>query len=156
MLSRSTNLGIARTAPPCTSGSANDRRHTRVIAMLRQDIGTSRKFQCMHWNVLPIFRRQIPSAIYRRTAPSSRQIFGDVHQGLKYPRHIGDIRRCSCKHRRCIFDIIISPMVSWSIADARRCSRAARLSMGGATAMLLWALEIFLSDWSPMITWALW
>ena len=43
MLSRCTHLGIARAAPPCTSGSANDRRRTRVIAMHRQGIGTSRK-----------------------------------------------------------------------------------------------------------------
>ena len=47
MLSRCTNLGIARAAPPCTSGSANDRRRTRVIAMLHQGIETSRKIS-MH------------------------------------------------------------------------------------------------------------
>ena len=50
MLSRCTNLSIARASPPCTSGSTNDRRRTRVIAMLRQGIGTRHreKFQCMH------------------------------------------------------------------------------------------------------------
>ena len=47
MLSRCTHLGIARAALPCTSGSANDRRRTRVITMLRQGIGTLRKIS-MH------------------------------------------------------------------------------------------------------------
>ena len=158
MLSQCANLGIARGAPPCTSGSANDRRRTRVIAMLRQGIGTSRKISMHAWNFLPMFRRQIPSAIYRRTAPSSRRTFGDVHQGQKCPRHIGDTsaahRRCSCKHRRCIFDVITSPMVWWSIADPspmfpsclakhRRCYGDDSLSVRNLP-----------SDWSPMITWA--
>ena len=42
-LARCTNLGIARAAPPCTNGSANDRRRTRKIVMLRQGIGTLTK-----------------------------------------------------------------------------------------------------------------
>ena len=52
-----------------------------------------------------------------------------------YRRHIGDARETSAIHIRC-----------YNIADGlmihRRCSRAARRSIGCATAMLRWALEI--------------
>ena len=114
MLSRCSNLGIARAAPPCTSGLANDRRRSRVIAMLRQGILTSGKIS-MH--ALKFSHRQYIAehlANIRRCTPRSKMY--QTHR-----RHISDTsatqRRCSCKHRRCIFDVIISPMVWWSIAD---------------------------------------
>ena len=94
MLSRCTNLGIARAAPPCTSGSPNDRRRTRVIAMLRQGIGTSRKIS-MHalkfspdvstpntiGDISPNSAEQ--SANIRRCTPSPKM--SQTHR-----RHIGD------------------------------------------------------------------
>ena len=86
-------LGIARAAPPCTSGSAIDRRRTQVIAMLRQGIGTAIKISMPALK----FRRQIASAIYRRAAPSSRRTFGDIH------------RRCSRAARRSIGDVTAMP-----------------------------------------------
>ena len=64
-------------------------------------------------------------------------------------------RRCSCKHRRCIFDVIISPMVWWSIADPSpmfpSCSAKHRRCYGDASL----SVRNLPSDWSPMITWAL-
>ena len=96
MLSRCTLLDIARAAPSCTS---DDQRRTRVIPMLRQGIGTSRKIS-MH------ALKFSPDVSTPNTIGDSRRTFGDVHQGQKCPRHIGDTsathRRCSCKHRRCI------------------------------------------------------
>ena len=46
----------------------------------------------------------------------------------------------SCKHRRCLFDVIISPMV-WVIH--RRCSRTALRRIGYAMAMLSPVCSIF-------------
>ena len=64
-------------------------------------------------------------------------------------------RRCSCKHRRCIFDVIISPMVWWSIADPSpmfpSCSAKHRRCYGDASLSVM----NLPSDWSPMITWTL-
>ena len=84
-----------------------------------------------------MFRRQEPSAIYCRTAHNSRRTFGEVHQGSKCRRHIGDrsamFPTCSRKHRQCIFDVIVSPMV-WVIH--RRCYRTALRSIDDAMAML--------------------
>ena len=119
MLSRCTNLGIARAAPPCTRGSANHRRRTRVIAMLRQGIWTSIKIS-MHALKFSAdvstpntigdisLNSAEQSANIRRCTPRPKM-------SHSHRRHIGDTsatnRRCSCKHRRCIFDVIISPMV---------------------------------------------
>ena len=160
MLSRCTHLGIVRAAPPCTSGSANDRRRTRVIAMLRQGIGTSRKIS-MHalkfspdvstpntiGNISPNSAEQ--SANIRRSTPR-------VKMSQTHRRHIGDTtRRCPWKHRRCIFDVIISPMVWWSIADPSpmfpSCSAKHRRCYGDASL----SVRNLPSDWSPRITWAL-
>ena len=58
-----------------------------------------------------MFRRQ-PSAIYRRTAPSSRRTFGDVHQGQKWVRHIGDT---SATHRRQIGDARVNIGAAYSM-----------------------------------------
>ena len=112
ILSRCPNLGIARAAPPCTSGSANDWRRTWVIAMLlHQGIGTSRCFDVKN------HRRYIAEQSANIRRGTRRLKMSQIHR-----RHIGDTsathRRCSCKHRRCIFYVIISPMVWWSIADS--------------------------------------
>ena len=113
----------------CGHRQASATMHQWFDECFAKTSGHREKFQCMHWNFLPMFRRQIPSAIYT---------IGDKNVPDTSATH----RRCSCKHRRCIFYVIISPMVWWSVADARRCSRAARRSIDGATAMLHWALEI--------------
>ena len=142
MLSRCTKLGIARATPPCISSSANYRRRTRVIAKAS---GHQETFQCMHWNFLP---SQEPSAIYCRTASSSAQqsanIRRGIHQGSKYPRHIGDTSAMfstwSCKYRRCIFDVITSRMI-WVIH--RWCSRTVLWSIGNAMAMFSSVCSIF-------------
>ena len=94
MLSRCTHLGIARAAPPCTSGSANDRRRTRVIAMLRQGIGTSRKIS-MH-------------ALKFSPDVSTPNIIGDISPNSA--EQSANIRRCtprpkmSHSHRRHVGD----------------------------------------------------
>ena len=119
MLSRFTHLGIARAAPLCTSGSGNDRRRTRVIAMLRQGIGTSRKNSMQALKFSPDV--STPNTI-DDISPNSAEQSANIRRCTPRPemsqtlwRHIGDTsvthRRCSCKHRRCIFDVIISPMV---------------------------------------------
>ena len=94
MLSRCTNLGLARAAPPCTSGSENDQRRTRVIAMLRQGIGSSRKIS-MH-------------ALKFSPDVSTPNTIGDISpNSAEQP---ADIRRCkprlkmSQTHRRHIGD----------------------------------------------------
>ena len=121
-----------RASPPCARSSANDRRRTRALAMLRQGNETSRK-KCnaciemfTHCFVAKNHRRY--NAEQRRAAHSSRRTFGEVHHGLRCPRLIGDTSEmfstCSCKQRRCIFDVVISRMI-WVIH--RRCSRAALL-----------------------------
>ena len=115
MLSRCTHLGIVRAAPPCTSGSANDRRRTRVIAMLRQGIGTSRKIS-MH-------------ALKFSHDVSTPNTIGNISPNSA--EQSANIRRCT-------------PRFGDPSPIHRRCSRAARRSIGGATAMLRWALEIFL------------
>ena len=156
MLSRCTNLGIARAAPPCNSGSANDRQRTPVIAMLRQGIGTSRK----NLNAcIEIFSRCFDAKYHRRYIAEQRRAVGE-HSAMytkakNVPLTSAPHRRCSCKHRRCIFDVIISPMVWWSIADPSpmfpSCSAKHRRYYGDASLSVI----NLPSDWSPMITWAL-
>ena len=77
-------------------------------------------------------------------SPSSAEQSANIRQStprLKMPqahrRHIGDARVNIGVHIRC--DNIADGLVIH-----RRCSRAARRSIGGATAMLCWALEFFL------------
>ena len=120
MLSQCTNLGIARASPSCTSGSANDRRRTRVIAMLRQGIGTSRK-NSMH-------------ALKFTPDVSTPNTIGDISPNSA--EQSANIRRCSCKHRRCIFDIIISPMIWWLIADPSPMLADVSELLGEASAVL--------------------
>ena len=119
MHSQCANLGIARGAPPCTSGSANDRRRTRVIAMLRQGIGTSRKISMHALKFSPDV--STPNTI-GDISPNSAEQSANIRRCTPRPkmsqthrRHIGGTsatnRQCSCKHRRCIFDVITSPMV---------------------------------------------
>ena len=91
----------------------NYRRRTRVIAMLCQGIGTSRKNSIHALKFSKNYVRFIVKQ--RRAAQNSRRTFGEVHQGLKCPRHIGDtsamFSTCLCKHRRCIFYVIISRII---------------------------------------------
>ena len=100
MLSRFSILGIARAAPPCTSGSANDRRRTRVIINACTDVSTPTTIDDISPN----------------SAEQSANIFGEVHQGSKHPRYIGDtsamFSTCLCGHWRYILNVMISPMVS--------------------------------------------
>ena len=156
MLSRCTHMGIARAVPPCTSGSAKDRRRTRVIAMLRQGIGTSRKISMHALKFSPDV--STPNTI-GDVSPNSAEQSANIRRCTprpKRPRHIGDTlathQRCSCKHRRCIFDVIISPMVWWSIADPSpmlpSCSAKHRRCYGDASL----SVRNLPSDWSPMIT----
>ena len=97
MLSRCTHLGFARAAPPCTSGSANDRRRTRVIAMLRQ--GIEKKFNAC----IEIFSRCFDAEYHRRYIAEQRRTVGE-HSAMytkaknvpgtsaTHRRHIGDAR----------------------------------------------------------------
>ena len=77
-------------------------------------------------------------------SPKSRRTFGEVHQGSKCRRHIGDasamLPTCLHKYRRCIFDVILSPTV-WVIH--RTCSRTVLRSICYAMAMLSPACSIF-------------
>ena len=118
MLLRCSNLGIARAAPPCTSGSASDR--TRVNGMpFSPDVSTPNTIG----DISPDSAEQ--SANIRRGTPRlkvsqiHRRHIGDT--SATHRRHIGDTsathRRRSCKHRRCTFAVIISPMFWGSVAD---------------------------------------
>ena len=119
MVSRCTNLGTARTAPPCAImpctldafamhkfghrqggstmrmySSRNDQRRKRVIAMIYQGIGTSRKYpmHVLKWS-------PEPSVIYRRAARSSAKQLANIRWGTPRlrmspthdQRHIGDV-----------------------------------------------------------------
>ena len=88
MLSRCTDLGIARAAPPCTSGSADDRRRTRVIAMLRQGVHAL-KFSAD-------VRHQVPSVIYRRAVGEHSAMYIRTKNvpdtSATHRQHIGDAR----------------------------------------------------------------
>ena len=94
ILSRCTHLGIAGAAPPCTSGSANDRRRTRVIAMLRQSIGTSRKISMHALEFSPDV--STPNTI-GDISPNTVELSADIRRCTPRPkmsqthrRHIGD------------------------------------------------------------------
>ena len=95
-LSRCTHLGIARAAPPCTSGSANDRRRTRVIAMLCQGIGTSRKISMHALKFSPDV--SVPNTISDISPNSAEQSANMQRCTLRlkmsrtHRRHIGDAR----------------------------------------------------------------
>ena len=164
MLSRCTNLGIARAAPPCTSGSANDRRRTRVRAMLCQGIGTSRTIS-MH--VLKFSPDVSPPNTICDILPNSAEQSANIRRctpRLKCPGHIGDTSAIHWRHigdarvnigdaylmryyrrwfgdpwpthRRC------SPMFPSYSEKHRRCYGDVSLSVR----------NIF-SDWSQVITW---
>ena len=112
MLSPCTNLGIARAASPCTSGSANDRQRMRVIDMLRQGIGTSRTKLMKALKNFPDV--STPNTIGDKSPNSAEQsvMFVDVHQGLKCHRHIADK---SATHRRHIGDACVNMGDAYSI-----------------------------------------
>ena len=105
MLSRCTNVGIARAAP-CTS-SANDRRRTRVIAIVKASGHREKCTACIEivsqCSVAKNHRRYI--AEQRRAAHNSRRTFDEAHHGSKCPRHISDI---SATHRRCSQHAIVN------------------------------------------------
>ena len=99
MLSRCTNLGSATMRQQL--GKLSQRM--RVIALLHQGIGTSRKNVNAYSE---IFSRCF---VAKNTVDPVRT-FSEVHQSSKWHRHIGDtsamFQMCSCKHRQCIFDVI--------------------------------------------------
>ena len=91
-----------------------------------------------------MFCCQEPSAIYHRTAPSSAQQSANIRQDTErfklsqtHRRHIGDILNM-CKHRRCVFDVMISRII-WMIH--RRCSRTGLRSIGDAMAMAIFSIS---------------
>ena len=105
MLSRCSNLGIARAAPPCASSSANDQRRRRVIAMLHQGIGTSAKnsMHALKFSLDVSWPRTIGDI-----SLSSAQQSANIRCGtrrLKMSQHIGDTTAlfptCRCQHRHC-------------------------------------------------------
>ena len=150
MLSRCSNLGIARAAPPCTVARPMVGGVRKSALCFAKASIHREKIQCRHLNFLPMFRRQEPSAIYRRTVGEHSARYTKVQNA---PDTSAMFSTCSCKHR-CIFDVMISAMVGWSIADPSpmladvpellRCYGDAPLSVRN-----------LISDWSPMITWAL-
>ena len=75
-------------APPCTSGSANDRRRTWVIAMLRQSIWTSRKISMHALNFSP--NVMTPSTIEH--SANIRRCTPRLKMSQTHRRHIGDSR----------------------------------------------------------------
>ena len=94
MLSRCTHLGIARAAPPCTSGSANDRRRTR------NNRDTSPRHRDIEKNFnacIEISSRCFEATYYRRYIAEQRRTVGEhsamytkVKISQAHRRHIGD------------------------------------------------------------------
>ena len=118
---------------------------------------------------IEIFSRCFDAKYHQRYIAEQRRAVGE-HSAMytkaknvpdtsaTHRRHIGDTsatnQRCSCKHRQCIFDVITSPMVWWSIADPSpmfpSCSAKHRRSYGDASL----SVRNLPSNWSLMITWA--
>ena len=164
MLSRCWNLGIARAAPTRTSSSANDRRRMRVIVMFCQRIGTARKKSMHALKFSPDVSTPKTLGDYRRAAPTAqsaniRRSTPRFKVSHTHRRHIGDtlvmFSTCSCKRRRCIFDVMLSPMAWWSIADPSlmlpNCSPKHRRCYGDASL----SVRKLISDCSQMTTWTL-
>ena len=133
MLSRCTNLDIARTAPPCASSSAKYRRASPGHRNIEKNFNACIEiFSCCF--VDKNHKRYITDQ--RRAAHNRRRIIGEAHQGLKSPRHSGGtsamFSTCWCKHRRCIFDVIISQMIC---VIHRRCYRTALQNIDNVMAM---------------------
>ena len=85
-----------------------------------------------------MFSRREPSPIYLQKALISSQQSANIRRGTPKFKMSHIHRRtmfptCSCNHRRCIFDVIVSPIV-WEIN--RRCCRTALRSINDALAIL--------------------
>ena len=108
---------------------------------------------------IEIFSRCFDAKYHRRYIAEQRRAVGKHSAMYTKAKNVPDTsathRWCSCKHRRCIYDVIISPMVWWSIADPSpifpSCSAKHWRCYGDASL----SVRNLSSDWSPMITWAL-
>ena len=89
-------------------------------------------------------RRYIANSAEQSTTPS---IQNNTKHSVRYTKvkNVADTSAMfptwSCKHRRCIFDVIISPMMAWVIH--RRCSRTVLRSIGDASLRVRNVINLF-------------
>ena len=140
MLSRCTNFGIARPAPPCTSGSANDRPCTRVITISRcfdatyhrRYIAEQRRAVGEHSAMYTKIKNvPITSATNRRHIGDARVNIGDAYSIWWYRRWFGDpspmladvpelLSEASAVLRRCFAERWKS--LFWLVTDDQMCT----------------------------------